>query len=235
MTSVVVNVKTREIGQGGPGAGGPPPPAVIRPARPWDLCEPEERDWFGALGDGLVIVLPPQADAAWPRAGGAWLHVAPSGTVTAFTGQVVVGQDNQTAFRLLVAKELAVDPDDVQVVQGDTDLCPYDAGTFGRRSRPDSGEAEAALRDAGRRDATGGGADDGAAVQRAVRLEHRREAARHVEAYRGHRDPLFRVRHAAIRNAVRRGSAPARAGSRAAGGGLRVTRGHAGCHDRAGR
>jgi len=122
-------------------SGGLPPRALTRPARPWDLCEPEERDWFGALGDGLVVVWPPQADAAWPRAGGAWLHVAPSGTVTAFTGKVDVGQDNQTAFRLLVAKELAVNPDDVQVVRGDTDLCPYDAGTFGRRSMPDSGEA----------------------------------------------------------------------------------------------
>jgi isoquinoline 1-oxidoreductase len=141
MTSVVVNVKTREIGLGRPGADGPPSPAVIRPARPWDLCEPEERDWFGVLGDGLVIVWPPQADTAWPRAGGAWLHVAASGTVTAFTGKVDVGQDNRSASRLLVAKELAVYPDDVQVVQGDTDLCPYDAGTFGRRSRPGSGEA----------------------------------------------------------------------------------------------
>jgi nicotinate dehydrogenase subunit B len=124
-------------------AGGPQPaPRVLaRPAKPWDLSDPRERDWFGMLGEGLVVVWPAQADREWPRAGGAWLHIAPSGAVTAFTGKVDVGQDNQTAFRLPVAEELAVDPDDVKIVQGDTDLCPYDAGTFGSRSMPDAGEA----------------------------------------------------------------------------------------------
>ena len=86
------------------------------------------------LGDGLVVVWPS------PR-GGAWLHIAPSGVATAFTGKVDVGQDNQMAFRLLVAEELRADPADVRVVQGDTDVCPYDPGTFGSRSMPDAGEA----------------------------------------------------------------------------------------------
>src|SRR5271157_6590996 len=72
----------------------PVPTALVRPSRPWDLSEPGERDWFGVLGDGLVVV--------WaPPSGAAWLHIAPSGAVTAFTGKVDVGQDNQTAFRLL--------------------------------------------------------------------------------------------------------------------------------------
>ena len=81
-----------------------------RPRRPWDLCDPHEREWFDLLGDGLVVVWPPQAppEGAWPMAGGgAWLHISPSGLVTAFSGKVDVGQDNQTAFRLLVAEELA--------------------------------------------------------------------------------------------------------------------------------
>ncbi len=106
--------------------------ALARPSRPWDLSEPGERDWFGVLGDGLVVVWPS------PR-GGAWLHIAPSGVATAFTGKVDVGQDNQMAFRLLVAEELRADPADVRVVQGDTDVCPYDPGTFGSRSMPDAG------------------------------------------------------------------------------------------------
>ena len=112
----------------------PAPAALARPSRPWDLSAPGERDWFGVLGDGLVVVGPPPS-------GGAWLHIAPSGAVTAFTGKVDVGQDNQTAFRLLVAEELRADPADVRVVQGDTDVCPYDSGTFGSRSMPDAGEA----------------------------------------------------------------------------------------------
>jgi nicotinate dehydrogenase subunit B len=115
-------------------------PDLVRPARPWDMSAPGERDWFGVLGNGLVVVWPPALAGPWPRSGGAWLHVAASGTVTAFTGKVDVGQDNTTALRLLVAEELAVDPADVRLVQGDTDLCPYDAGTFGSRSMPDGGE-----------------------------------------------------------------------------------------------
>ena len=137
-------------GAGGTAAGAVPPSSVplvlTRPAKPWDLSGPGERDWFGVLGDGLVVVWPASPAAtrsagAGAASGGAWLHVAPSGAVTAFSGKVDLGQDNQTAFRLLVAEELVVDPADVRVVQGDTDLCPYDAGTFGSRSMLEAGQA----------------------------------------------------------------------------------------------
>jgi len=118
-------------------------PSFVRPPRPWDLCDPREPNWFEVLGDGLVVVWPPQVQSPgmWPVKGGAWLHISPSGIVTAFSGKVDVGQDNHTAFRLLVAEELAVDVDDVRVLLGDTDLCPFDIGTFGSRSMPDAGEA----------------------------------------------------------------------------------------------
>jgi isoquinoline 1-oxidoreductase len=108
---------------------------LARPRRPWDLSPPADREWFEILGDGLVVV--------WPTpevGGGAWVHLSPSGPVTAFTGKVDVGQDNRAAFRLLVAEELALDPGSVTIVQGDTDLCPWDAGTFGSRSLPEAGE-----------------------------------------------------------------------------------------------
>jgi nicotinate dehydrogenase subunit B len=113
-----------------------------RPQRPWDLVPPEERDYEAVLGPGLVCVWPAgQPAGSWARQGGAWIHVAPSGRVRAFSGKVDVGQDNRTAFRLLVAEELRVDVDRVTAVQGDTDVCPYDIGTFGSRSMPDAGEA----------------------------------------------------------------------------------------------
>ena len=132
-----------EPSQREPGPGPAPAwPPLGRPRRPWDLCQAQEREWFDILGDGLVAVWPPPRGAAGagPAGGGAWVHVGPSGTVTAFTGKVDIGQDNRTAFRLLVAEELAVEPALVRVVQGDTDLCPFDAGTFGSRSMPDAGE-----------------------------------------------------------------------------------------------
>ncbi len=112
-----------------------------RPRRPWDLVAPQERDHEAVLGPGLVCVWPAsRPPGSWAGNGGAWVHVAPSGQVRAFSGKVDVGQDNTTAFRLLVAEELEVEPDQVVVVQGDTDVCPYDMGTFGSRSLPDSGE-----------------------------------------------------------------------------------------------
>jgi isoquinoline 1-oxidoreductase len=123
----------------------PPDPSLYgrRPARPWDMTEPTDRIWFEVLGDGLVVVLPPQAPAAgtWSTSGGAWLHVGSEGIVTAFTGKVDVGQDNRTALRLLVAEELRVPLESVRLAMGDTDLCPYDMGTFGSRSMPDAGSA----------------------------------------------------------------------------------------------
>jgi CO/xanthine dehydrogenase Mo-binding subunit/aerobic-type carbon monoxide dehydrogenase small subunit (CoxS/CutS family) len=116
---------------------------LARPRRPWDMCEPQDRDWFEVLGNGLVVVWPPppSAPGTWTTSGGAWLHVGSSGVIRAFGGKVDVGQDNTTAFGLLVAEELAIELGDVQMVLGDTDVCPFDAGTFGSRSLPDCGEA----------------------------------------------------------------------------------------------
>jgi isoquinoline 1-oxidoreductase len=122
-----------------------PEPATprLRPARPWDMTEPERCEWFDILGDGLMVVLPPPpvAASAWTTGGGAWLHVTSDGAVTAFTGKVDVGQDNCTALRLLVAEGLRVPLSSVRLAMGDTDLCPYDMGTFGSRSMPDAGSA----------------------------------------------------------------------------------------------
>jgi isoquinoline 1-oxidoreductase len=115
----------------------------LRPARPWDLTDPEECEWFDILGDGLMVVLtpPPVAAGTWTTGGGAWLHVTCDMEVTAFTGKVDVGQDNCTALRLLVVEGLKVPLSSVRLAMGDTDLCPYDMGTFGSRSMPDAGSA----------------------------------------------------------------------------------------------
>ncbi len=84
-----------------------------------------------------------RARGSWSTSAGAWLHVDTDGAVTAFTGKVDVGQGNRTALSLLVAAELGVPVDAVRLVMGDTDLCPYDRGTFGSRSMADTGSAAA--------------------------------------------------------------------------------------------
>jgi isoquinoline 1-oxidoreductase len=118
-------------------------PELAAPGRgPWDLLAVEERDYFDVLSDGLVVVLPDEqsADGGWSTSNGAWIHVGADEVVTAFTGKVDVGQDNRTALSQLVAEELRVPFERVRLVMGDTDLCPYDMGTFGSRSMPDAGE-----------------------------------------------------------------------------------------------
>jgi CO/xanthine dehydrogenase Mo-binding subunit/aerobic-type carbon monoxide dehydrogenase small subunit (CoxS/CutS family) len=131
--------------QTGPEAvpSGPPPGAErVAVTRPWDLCPVEERNYFEVLGPGLMFVWPPSVAAAglWATSGGAWMHLSPDGVATAFSGKVNVGQGNTAALRVLVAEELDAELSRVAVVQGDTDQCPFDMGTFGSRSLPDSGE-----------------------------------------------------------------------------------------------
>ncbi len=111
------------------------------PRRPWDLTPAAERDWFEVLPPGLLAVHEPEPPKSeWTTSAGAWLHVGEDGVVTAFTGKVDVGQDNRTALSVLVAEELRVPLAAVRLVMGDTDLCPYDEGTFGSRSVSDSGK-----------------------------------------------------------------------------------------------
>ena len=129
-----------------------------RPRRPWDRTLPSERDYFDVLGDGLLAQLaPPSGGAgrrAFPPALDAWLHVGPDGLVRAFTGKVEVGQGTRTARSLVVAEEMGVPLDRVDLVMGDTDLCPWDMGTFGSRSMPDAAPVLRAV-SAGARNALG--------------------------------------------------------------------------------
>ncbi len=118
------------------------------PSRPWDLTPTADRDWFTVLGDGLVVVFEPReveralrsTGRGWSTPGGAWIHVGGDGRVRAFTGKVDLGQHNTAALARLVAAELGMgDHESVEVVAGDTDICPEDMGTFGSRSMADAG------------------------------------------------------------------------------------------------
>ena len=76
------------------------------------------------------------APGMWSPTGGGWLHIDAAGRVTAFTGKVEVGQGTRRALRIAVAAELGVQLDAVALVMGDTDVCPFDVGTFGSMSMP---------------------------------------------------------------------------------------------------
>jgi isoquinoline 1-oxidoreductase len=101
------------------------------------------RDFFKALGGGLcVALLLKDADAQGnrprlPQEIGAWLHIAENGAITVFTGKVEVGQNIRTSLTQVVAEELRAPVAAIKLVMGDTDLTPFDQGTFGSRTTPD--------------------------------------------------------------------------------------------------
>jgi carbon-monoxide dehydrogenase large subunit len=74
-------------------------------------------------------------------ADGADLRVHPTGKATLGISVQSQGQGHETTFAQIVAHELGLDPDDVDVVHGDTDRTPFGLGTYGSRSTPVSGAA----------------------------------------------------------------------------------------------
>jgi CO/xanthine dehydrogenase Mo-binding subunit len=115
-----------------------------------DRFELQRRDLFKVLGGGLLFVLFFDGEAMAQESGrtqgfradarpaelAAWLHIAEDGTVTIYTGKVEVGQNARTALTQAVAEELHADISSIKLVMGDTDLTPYDMGTFGSRTTP---------------------------------------------------------------------------------------------------
>ena len=87
----------------------------------------------------------------------AFLRIGEDGKVTCFTGKIEMGQGIITSLAQMLAEELDVSLDSVKMVMGDTDLCPWDMGTFGSLStrffgptlRAAAAEAKAVLMELG--------------------------------------------------------------------------------------
>ncbi len=127
-------------------------PAVIEPER-YELDERlpyhfafGRRGFLQAFSGLVVLVVVPRGEAQESGRGGraegqanelaAWLRIGEDGSVEAFTGKVEVGQNARTSLSQAVADELHVRLGSVRLVMGDTDLTPFDMGTFGSRSTP---------------------------------------------------------------------------------------------------
>jgi carbon-monoxide dehydrogenase large subunit len=76
-------------------------------------------------------------------ADGAHLRVHPTGKAVLSVSCQSQGQGHETTFAQIVAQELGLSPDDVEVVHGDTDRTPFGLGTYGSRSTAVSGAAAA--------------------------------------------------------------------------------------------
>ncbi|HTX12380.1 MAG TPA: aerobic carbon-monoxide dehydrogenase large subunit [Solirubrobacteraceae bacterium] len=74
---------------------------------------------------------------------GAALRVHPTGKAQLSISVQTQGQGHETTFAQIVAEELGIPPEDIEVVHGDTDVTPYGLGTYGSRSTPVSGAATA--------------------------------------------------------------------------------------------
>ncbi|WP_308466070.1 aerobic carbon-monoxide dehydrogenase large subunit [Rathayibacter soli] len=76
-------------------------------------------------------------------ADGAELRVHPTGKAVVRISVQSQGQGHETTFAQIVAEELGIPPEDIDVVHGDTDQTPFGLGTYGSRSTPVSGGAVA--------------------------------------------------------------------------------------------
>lgn len=123
--------------------------------------EHSRREFFRIAGFGLIVALlvdrveaqqpGRRPGGAGPQEIGAWLHIGEDGKITVYTGKVEIGQNIRTSLTQVVAEELHTPVERITVVMADTQLTPFDAGTFGSgtspRMAPQLRRAAAAARD----------------------------------------------------------------------------------------
>jgi nicotinate dehydrogenase subunit B len=109
--------------------------------------EVSRRKFLKIFGGGIVVTVSAndllalqeapvrrQFGRALPDDFNAFLRVGEDGRVACFTGKIEMGQGVVTSLAQMLADELEVSLDSVDMVMGDTDLCPWDMGTFGSMS-----------------------------------------------------------------------------------------------------
>jgi nicotinate dehydrogenase subunit B len=107
-------------------------------SRPGGLAR---RDFLKIAGGGIVVAVSldelsglqeaRRQGPTYPEDFNAYLRVGEDGRVTGLTGKIEMGQGAITSLPQMIADELDVAVDAVDMVMGDTDLCPWDMGTFG--------------------------------------------------------------------------------------------------------
>jgi isoquinoline 1-oxidoreductase len=120
----------------------------FREARAY-VFELTRRDLFKFLGAGALFLCGNPKTALTQESGrgqrrgedlpkeiSAWLHISEEGKITVFTGKVEVGQNIRTSLAQAVAEELHASTPAIEFVMGDTQLTPFDMGTFGSRTTP---------------------------------------------------------------------------------------------------
>jgi aerobic carbon-monoxide dehydrogenase large subunit len=114
-----------------------------------EQAEKRERGEYMGIGVSFfteTVGAGPRKDmdiAGLGMADGAELRVHPTGKAVLRISVQTQGQGHETTFAQIVAEELGIPPEDIEVVHGDTDQTPFGLGTYGSRSTPVSGAATA--------------------------------------------------------------------------------------------
>ncbi|MGO8856883.1 MAG: aerobic carbon-monoxide dehydrogenase large subunit [Steroidobacteraceae bacterium] len=69
------------------------------------------------------------------------IRVHPTGSAIARMGTITQGQGHQTTYAQIIATEIGIPSEVIQVEEGDTSTAPYGLGTYGSRSTPVAGAA----------------------------------------------------------------------------------------------
>jgi nicotinate dehydrogenase subunit B len=98
----------------------------------------DRRQFCKLLGGGVVVLITTkpsdlfgQQRRSYPEDLNAYLRIDESGHITVFSGKVEMGQGVITSQAQMAAEELGVGIDSITMILGDTDQCPWDAGTWG--------------------------------------------------------------------------------------------------------
>ena len=103
------------------------------------------REFLKRLGGGIIILFSigdssvlegQRRRRGYPEDFNAYLRIGPDDRVTCFTGKIEQGQGVITSLAQMLADELDVTLESVDMVMGDTALCPWDMGTWGSMSTP---------------------------------------------------------------------------------------------------
>jgi len=94
---------------------------------------------MGVLGGGIIVYFTTGDSSLWARMKrhpnistdfNAFLRIDARGRVTCYMGKIEMGQGPITSLPQMLAEELDVSYDSVEIIMGDTDLCPWDMGTW---------------------------------------------------------------------------------------------------------
>lgn len=106
--------------------------------RYWRQFQSEARKEGRYIGIGVAYELTPEGGALPGTLVSGWdsssVRVAPDGSVRVLTGITTPGTGNPTGIAQIVADELGVVVESIEVTQGDTTTCPYGFGNYSGRS-----------------------------------------------------------------------------------------------------